>query len=396
MAVARQAFNSGELSPKLWWRSDLKKYNAGCRFLENFLVTPQGSAWRAPGTVAVARVGAVDAIPEAKCINFDVSKDLSYVIVFVPDGDESDLLVYSTDGGLLATIDTPWSSDEFDELDIKQSYDVLFIAHTNHATRRLERASNTSWSLSLHVFNGGPMSLPNGDEGWIVKMNTNQWDIADDYLLGAYVQIGTEYSGSGNSANYFLYRKWTRKGKAIPVYTDYYWTQIEIGAGEVAAGGFAVGDRVTIDSTDLAGDWEVTQIDATNDYLYLACGTFQVEGSGVVNDYGGIALGGAAVYRQGNKPQLYLALQDNTGQDPAAASSVYWRPVAALHGTIQLESNQADMFTDADISRLLRMQYKSNVADSGEWGVADAGSASKVLPAYGSVTLRTEPGKISR
>jgi len=389
MAVARQAFNSGELSPKLWWRSDLKKYSAGCRFLENFLVTPQGAAWRAPGTVAVARVGAVDAIPEARCMNFDVSKNLSYVIVFIPNGSESDLLVYSTDGGLLATLSAPWPSNEFDELDIKQSYDVLFIAHTNHATRRLERASNTSWSLVQHAFNGGPISAPNAAESWIVKMNTNQWDIAEPYALGAYVQIGVGYSGANNSANYFTHQ--TVSGFRFVIRRDFYWTKIELATG--TAVNFAVGDRITIDSTALAGDWEVQRVDSTggDDFLYLACGTYGDNGGPLVNDYSGIALGGATIYLQGNKPQLYVALGPTTGDDPTT-SPVYWNPIDSLHGTIELESNQPDMFTDADIGRLLRMQYKSNVSDSGTWGVADIGQASKVLPAYGEVTLRTEGG----
>ena len=43
-------FNAGELSPKLDSRTDLDKYQGGCRILENFIPTKYGCAERRPGT----------------------------------------------------------------------------------------------------------------------------------------------------------------------------------------------------------------------------------------------------------------------------------------------------------------------------------------------------------
>jgi hypothetical protein len=47
------SLNAGELSPRLDARSDLSKYSAGCRILENFIPLPQGGAKRRPGTYFV-------------------------------------------------------------------------------------------------------------------------------------------------------------------------------------------------------------------------------------------------------------------------------------------------------------------------------------------------------
>jgi len=43
-------FNSGELSPLIDARSDIEKYSAGCRKLENFIPRIYGIIERRPGT----------------------------------------------------------------------------------------------------------------------------------------------------------------------------------------------------------------------------------------------------------------------------------------------------------------------------------------------------------
>jgi hypothetical protein len=40
------SFNAGELSPLIHLRSDLEKYRAGCRTLQNMTITPYGGAKR--------------------------------------------------------------------------------------------------------------------------------------------------------------------------------------------------------------------------------------------------------------------------------------------------------------------------------------------------------------
>ena len=50
------AFNTGELSPRLLGRSDWQKYEQGCEILENFFPLVQGGVKRRPGTKYIANV----------------------------------------------------------------------------------------------------------------------------------------------------------------------------------------------------------------------------------------------------------------------------------------------------------------------------------------------------
>ena len=59
MAKASPAFTNftaGELSPRLDGRTDLAKYQNGCKALQNFIVHPHGGASRRPGTTFVREV----------------------------------------------------------------------------------------------------------------------------------------------------------------------------------------------------------------------------------------------------------------------------------------------------------------------------------------------------
>jgi len=47
-------FTAGELSPRLYGRTDLAKYFNGCKTLHNMLVWPHGGVFRRPGTRFVA------------------------------------------------------------------------------------------------------------------------------------------------------------------------------------------------------------------------------------------------------------------------------------------------------------------------------------------------------
>ena len=48
-------FTAGELSPRLYGRVDLAKYQNGARTLKNFISLPQGGARRRGGTQFVAK-----------------------------------------------------------------------------------------------------------------------------------------------------------------------------------------------------------------------------------------------------------------------------------------------------------------------------------------------------
>lgn len=57
--VFQSRVNGGEISPQLEGRVDNERYNSGARLLENFLVKPNGSISKRPGTQYIGTLPAV-------------------------------------------------------------------------------------------------------------------------------------------------------------------------------------------------------------------------------------------------------------------------------------------------------------------------------------------------
>ena len=60
MNIGIVTLNGGEMSPLLDARSDLEKYSAGCRRLENFIPRPYGNIERRPGLEFMHKAKAYD------------------------------------------------------------------------------------------------------------------------------------------------------------------------------------------------------------------------------------------------------------------------------------------------------------------------------------------------
>ncbi len=71
------SFNAGELTPRLYGRTDIRKYYVGCRELENFFVHPLGPVEKRPGTSYIAT-----AAGQGRLIAFTKSTDDAYVLEF--------------------------------------------------------------------------------------------------------------------------------------------------------------------------------------------------------------------------------------------------------------------------------------------------------------------------
>ena len=98
-------FTAGELSPRLDGRTDVAKYDNGCKTLENMVVHPQGGATRRPGTKFIGEVS--DSSSEHRLIPFEFNVDQTYAVEF---GDEKARLV-TNDGFLLEEARTAFNTD---------------------------------------------------------------------------------------------------------------------------------------------------------------------------------------------------------------------------------------------------------------------------------------------
>ncbi len=149
------ALNAGELDPLLHARVDLQKFASGCRRMLNMLPTSQGAAVRRPGTLFVAETKSSGA---ARLVPFEFSTVQAYVLEF------GNLYVrfyrngapIETSPGVPYEVVTPYTTADLPDLQWAQSADVLYLAHPNHAPRKLSRTGHTAWTLTTIAFQDGP------------------------------------------------------------------------------------------------------------------------------------------------------------------------------------------------------------------------------------------------
>lgn len=150
--TAQNNFSAGELSPKVYGRSDLATYFNGLRRMENFIVQTQGGALFRNGfhTVAPTKDG-----NKAFVYRFQYSDIESYMLEFT----ENNIRVYKDRGVVLnvsteVDIATKYLESEIFELKFSQNARDLYIQHPNHVPAKLTRSSDITWTLSDHFPTG--------------------------------------------------------------------------------------------------------------------------------------------------------------------------------------------------------------------------------------------------
>jgi len=152
-------FNTGEVTPLLWWRSDLEKYQGMSRRLENFLVEPQGAIKRRLGTKVFQRLGEKGEFDGVRIIPWVISRDDYFQLVFIP----GEIKIFNRAGIEITSLAHPYSVDDLAIMDYQQVYDIMFIANNNHPLKELRRTGQFSFQLVDHNFNGGPFGDQNVD-----------------------------------------------------------------------------------------------------------------------------------------------------------------------------------------------------------------------------------------
>ena len=148
-------FTGGELSPRLWGRTDIQKYASGAKRLINAIVLPQGGATRRPGTRYVDEVKT--SANATILVPFTFSNVQSYVLEF----GNLYMRIYK-DGALVKVtgtpveVTTPYATADLPQLRWTQSADVLYLTHPGYQPRKITRTSHTDWSISLYPIIDGP------------------------------------------------------------------------------------------------------------------------------------------------------------------------------------------------------------------------------------------------
>lgn len=142
------ALNAGELSPYMDARTDVEKYRTGCRTLENMVVLPYGGVYRRAGTQYLGEAKLAN--QRCRLIGFNFSVTTRFVLEL---GDQY-IRVWGNDspvlsGGVPLEVASPYLEAELREIQYVQVNDIMYLAHANHAPRKLARVADNNWTLAV-------------------------------------------------------------------------------------------------------------------------------------------------------------------------------------------------------------------------------------------------------
>ena len=155
--VPQTAFTAGEISPSLYGRADLAKYDSAARFIQNFLIRPAGGVSKRPGTRFVAKSNAgVGYTSPPRLIPFVFNQTQTYALEFGFDTSTgAGKIRFMTNAGLVVdgaaavySITHPYSAAELKEMNFVQSNDVMTLVHRSHPIRQLKRYGHYNWTLT--------------------------------------------------------------------------------------------------------------------------------------------------------------------------------------------------------------------------------------------------------
>ena len=161
VSVAKQNFTAGELTQRLFGRTDLGRYDNGATTVENFLVQPHGGLSRRPGTRYIAEVKTSSA--KTRLIRFQFNVEQVYVIEM-----GNNYMRFYKDGGQIVDgssnaieLTTTYTTAQVPDVKFAQTADVMYLVHPAHPPRKLTRSSHTSWSITDVDLKRGAMLDPN-------------------------------------------------------------------------------------------------------------------------------------------------------------------------------------------------------------------------------------------
>lgn len=143
-------FTAGEISPRVYGRTDFDKYANALKSCINAHPVIHGGVIRRAGTF-FAKSTKTPA-KKARLIEFIVSKDTAYMLEF------GDLYVriFQPGGTYLTEIVSPYLEAQLPDIDYVQGADTMFLFNGSTFPKRLRRFSNTVWDLSSAPFTVQP------------------------------------------------------------------------------------------------------------------------------------------------------------------------------------------------------------------------------------------------
>lgn len=167
----KYSFNAGELSDLIDGRVDQAKYGNGLKTSRNFIASVQGPVFRRGGSQMIAE--SKDSSARSWFGKFQFNVTQAYILEF----GHQYVRFYTSHAQVLSgmsayEISAPWAvadltaDDGTFQLTFEQSNDVIYIAHGSgtYPLQKLQRFSNTNWTITPVVLQNGPFNDKNIDK----------------------------------------------------------------------------------------------------------------------------------------------------------------------------------------------------------------------------------------
>lgn len=154
--ILQTNFTAGEISPKLYGRVDVARYQNGAKMMRDTIPQVFGGAKRRDASLFVHEVKTSAKV--TRVIPFVFNETTAYMLEF---GDLY-MRVYK-DGAILGApyeIATPFTEAMLFDLDYTQGADTMFLFQESLEIRRLRRFGDTSWTLDVAPFTAVPFEEP--------------------------------------------------------------------------------------------------------------------------------------------------------------------------------------------------------------------------------------------
>lgn len=186
---AQTSFNGGELSRRLHARGDLSIYGIGLKEMTGWVALVEGGIDACPGTIRVS-----DGAGPSRLLPFEFNTTQGYLIEMAAGVAR----FFTNDArievnGVPVSVALPYTLPEIDELQFDQSYDVLYLFHPRHRTRKLIRTGADTFALEAHDTANGPFDPRNKDQSLVVSASGVAGDI--DVKSSAPIFAATDVGG---------------------------------------------------------------------------------------------------------------------------------------------------------------------------------------------------------
>lgn len=174
--ILKPSFAAGELSPSMYGRTDIAKYDVGAALLQNFIVLRYGGISNRPGTKFMGKTAGSK---KAILLDFRYNTEQNIIIevtagkfrFYTSNG------VINNDDGQPYEVENDFKESELPLIKKTQSADVLFLVHPDHHPMTLTRYSNNNWKYEKMDITGGPFSTDYNNSDITVKASELTGDI---------------------------------------------------------------------------------------------------------------------------------------------------------------------------------------------------------------------------